>query len=79
MFIFSLHSLEQLAKRGITKQVALWIIENATEKITQEDVTIYQSLFNENDKNYFVRIFVNETKTPALIITGYKTSKIQKY
>ena len=79
MFKFSLHSSEQLAKRGITEQVALWIIENATEKFTQENVTIYQGLINENDKNYLVRIFVNETKTPALIITGYKTSKIQKY
>jgi len=25
------------------------------------------------------RIFVNVCKTPALIITGYRTSKIEKY
>lgn len=33
----------------------------------------------ENNKTYLIRVFVNEAKTPPLIITAYKTSKIQKY
>ena len=41
MYQFSLHSLEQLAKRNITKEMLLWVIENATEKSIQEGVTIY--------------------------------------
>jgi len=33
----------------------------------------------ENDKAYLIRIFVNHLVDPAVIITAYKTSKIDKY
>ncbi len=79
MYQFSLHSLEQLAKRNITEEVTLWVIQNTTEKIIEDEVTIYQSMILENNKSYLIRVFVNENKIPPLIITAYKTSKIQKY
>ena len=59
--------------------MALWIIENATEITEQEGVTVYQNTILENNKTYLIRVFVNQHKTPPLIITAYKTSKIQKY
>ena len=79
MYQFSSHSLEQLAKRNITQETALWVIENAVEKTIQDGVTLYQNIILENNKTYLIRVFVNENKTPPLIITAYKTSKIQKY
>ena len=79
MYQFSSHSLEQLAKRNITQETALWVIENAAEKTIQDGVTLYQNIILENNKTYLIRVFVNENKTPPLIITAYKTSKIQKY
>ena len=79
MYQFSLHSLDQLIKRNITQEMALWIIENATEITDQEGVTVYQNTIIENKKTYLIRVFVNQRKIPALIITAYKTSKIQKY
>jgi len=77
MFQFSLHSLEQITKRGITEEIALWIIDNATEKLTQEEVTIYQGIIIENNKNYLVRVIVNEMKTPALIIKHIKQVRLK--
>jgi hypothetical protein len=79
MYQFSLHSLEQLAKRNITQETVLWVIENVEEKTIQDGVTVYQKIIFENDKNYLIRVFVNEDKVPPLIITGYKTSKTLKY
>lgn len=79
MYQFSLHSIEQLAKRNITQETVLWVIENAEEKTIQDGVTVYQKTIFENDKNYLIRVFVNEDKLPPLIITAYKTSKTQKY
>ncbi len=79
MYHFSNHSIEQLAKRNITQQIALWVITNATEKLVENDVTIYQNLVEENDTKYLIRVFVNENKIPPLIITAYKTSKLKKY
>ena len=74
-----MHSLEQLAKRNITKEIALWVIENTTEKLVEDGVTVFQNIIIENNKAYLIWVFVNEDKTPPLIITAYKTSKTQKY
>jgi len=76
---FSLHCLEQLAKRSITEQTVLGVIQNATEKILIDGVFVYQSIITENGKDYLIRVFVNEDKIPPLIITAYRTSKLDKY
>ncbi len=52
--------------------MALWIIENATDETVEEGVTVYQNMILENNKTYLIRVFVNESKTPPLIITAYK-------
>jgi len=36
-------------------------------------------MISENDEKKLLRIFVNTCKEPNLIITAYKTSKIDKY
>jgi hypothetical protein len=79
MYQFSLHSKEQLTKRNIEEQTVLWVIENSKEKTIQEGITVYQNMIDENDKTYLIRVFVNEDKIPPLIITAYKTSKLEKY
>lgn len=59
--------------------MAIWVIENATEKTIEVGITVYQKMIFENSKNYLVRVFINEDKTPPLVITAYKPSKVQKY
>ena len=34
---------------------------------------------NNEGENYLIRVFVNVAKNPKLIMTVYRTSKIQKY
>lgn len=68
-----------MAKRNISKETVLLAIENATKKQINNDVTTYQCIIVENNKSNFVRVFVNEEKIPPMIITVYKTSKIDKY
>ena len=76
---FSLHCIEQLAKRNITEETVLLVIGNASEKELVDGVTIYKGMIEENGKKYLIRVFVNEDKVPPLIITAYKTSKLDKY
>ena len=40
---------------------------------------IVHRMISENDEKKLLRIFVNTCKEPNLIITAYKTSKIEKY
>jgi len=76
---FSMHCIQQLNKRNITQQTVLKVIENAVEKVLIDGVSVYQGMIVERGKNYLIRVFVNEDKVPPLIITAYKTSKIDKY
>ncbi len=53
---------------------------NHPQHTTKEDeLTVYQKLINKNNKQYLLRIFVNELKQPHLVVTGHTTSKINKY
>ena len=79
MYQFSIHCLERILKRNITSEMVLWTIENPLQKIVENELTIYQNIFIENEKKYLLRVFVNENKIPPLIITAYKTSKLEKY
>jgi len=47
--------------------------------IQDKTITVYSKLVKENSKTYLYRVFVNQVKNPYLVITAYKTSKIEKY
>lgn len=80
-FIISKHCLEQLYARNILESEILEILSNDCERIIQSDcITVYQAIYkNQDNKKYLYRIFVNICKQPNLIVTAYKTSKIEKY
>jgi hypothetical protein len=77
---FSKHSVNQMRLRSIYSKIVELIIQNPDSIITQDYKTkIYSKLLVEESKTYLYRVFVNENKTPPMIITVYKTSKIEKY
>jgi hypothetical protein len=76
---YSVHSLEQMALRGIDKTLTDLILLKPDQVIQQENLTVYQSIIKQNNKNYLIRIFVNLQKLPPLVVTVYKTSQTQKY
>jgi hypothetical protein len=77
---FSRHSINQMKLRSIHSKIVELIIQNPDSIQAQDNKTkIYSKLMVEETKIYLYRVFVNETKTPPMIITVYKTSKIEKY
>ena len=79
-FIFSQHALEQMKSREFSQEVVEDILNYPDEIKQEEGLSIYQSIVPFLPKgNYLVRVFVNTTKMPNLIVTVYKTSKISKY
>ena len=76
------HAREQMRERGISEGMALGIISSPQQTIRQgAEKLIYQSVeyFEEEKRNFLVRVFVNIIKQPNLVITVYRTSKIEKY
>lgn len=79
--ILSNHAKEQIEARGIL-EADVWEVVHSPQQIIKSelDKIILQSvLADENGKEYLIRVFVNEVKKPKLIITVYRTSKIDKY
>ena len=80
MFKFSNHALEQIDTRSLSVQVIEEILLSEEKLIIKVgNIDIYQKIIVEVDKPYLYRIFVNTSKEPFLVVTAYKTSKIEKY
>ena len=76
LFEFSSHSLEQIKLRSITKVIVELVVNEPDEIIIEEN---NQQIFRKIIENYLHRVFVNSNKTPSIIKTVYRTSKINKY
>ena len=55
------------------------MLEKPDEILMECDIHAYQSIINDNNKDFSLRGFVNKNKEPKLIVTCYLTSKIKKY
>jgi len=74
------HVREEIMRRRIPLAVVDSVLQNPQQKLTEHgDVLCYQSKIEINQKQYLVRVMVNETLTPARVVTVYRTSKIRKY
>jgi hypothetical protein len=80
IYQFSNHAIEQIESRSLSKPMIEDILRSKEKKIIKAgNIDIYQKIVIEFDKPYLYRVFVNNTKKPYLVVTVYKTSKIEKY
>lgn len=80
-FELSLYAIEQMKIRGVQKEIIFEVLENP-DKIyfENEGQLIYQKVvLFDGLKQFLVRVFVNSDKTPNLVKTVYRTSKLSKY
>jgi hypothetical protein len=74
------HVREEIVHRRIPLTVVESVLVNPQQKVPEHgDVQCYQSKIDINQKKYLVRVMVNETLTPAKVVTVYRTSKVRKY
>lgn len=80
-FKFSNHALEEMEKRKVPISFVESDLENPQQTLQQdEEITIYQSQIDfGTDKLYLLRVFINITIDPAVVVTVYRTSQIKKH
>lgn len=76
-FKLSRHALDQMQLRNISEKIVFDILLNPDQVRLEDEKKVYQSIV-ENGRS-LIRIFVNHKKTPKVVITVYRTSKIKKY
>ena len=79
-FELSQHARDELARRGIPASVVDSVLAGPEQKVPEHgSVTCYPSRVTINDKPYLLRVMVDDTRQPAVVVTVYRTSKISKY
>ena len=73
---FTKHALERMRIRGITKEEIVDAITNPEKEINDSQGNIIA--FNIKNK-YLLRVFYYMEEDSKIVITAYKTSKIDKY
>jgi hypothetical protein len=81
-FVFSKHAEEQLIRRSLDRNRIESVVldpEQILENENDADITIFQSIVKEDGKLFLYRVFMNTKLLPNVIVTLYRTTKIEKY
>ena len=82
-FRLSRHAEWEMTRRSIPLMLVQDVMNHPEQRLVDESRTgrwIYQSrLWFEDGKMYLLRVVVAEDEQPPVIITAYRTSKIEKY
>ena len=76
----SSHARQEMERRGIPLDWVEAVLENP-DQITpgRGALKAYQSKRDIGGKMYLVRVIVDDGANPALVVTVYRTTKIEKY
>jgi len=79
-FHFSRHVQIELETRKISRALLEQALQAPEQKVPEvENVTCFQSRVDMGGTRYLLRVMVNETVDPPVVVTVYRTSKINKY
>jgi len=81
-FRLSEHVQTELVRRKLSKELLLAVVDKPQQILpARNGLECRQSRFvdESSGKEYLLRIFVNSKRKPKVVVTAYKTSKIEKY
>lgn len=68
-----------MKSREISSAEVMEVVKDPDSVINEPCKKIFQKKITKNNSLYLYRVFVNTCRDPELIITDYKTSKVEKY
>ena len=73
---FSDHALTEMQRRGISKETVLECLgEDAYIEEVRKGRVVAQKIIGK----FLYRVFIDIDRKPPVVVTAYKTSKIEKY
>jgi hypothetical protein len=71
---------EEIERRRIPLALLETVLEKPDQVVPEKgSVKAYQSKCEINGKMFLVRIMVDDSVGPAVVVTAYRTTKIEKY
>lgn len=79
-YVLSGHARDEMERRTIPLALLESVLQNPQQVIPERGGSAaYQSILDFGGRRFLLRAIVADTKTPAVVITVYRTSKIMKY
>lgn len=81
-YVITEHAYFEMQRRGISKHLIRLILENPDQIVeVREGRNVYQSKiqYDDSDKMYLIRVFIDIDHKPPEVVTVYRASKIEKY
>jgi hypothetical protein len=79
-FHVSAHAQAEMLRRGIPRAMVDAVLVSPEQIVAEHGgIMCYQSRVTISQKPYLLRVMVNETSLPPVVVTVYRTSKISKY
>jgi hypothetical protein len=79
-FVVTQHATVVMRRRSIGEDVLKSILAVPDQRLViRPGREVFQSKVSIVDKSYLVRVFVDVDRSPAEVVTVYRTSKISKY
>jgi hypothetical protein len=77
----SAHARQEMRRRGIPSRLVRDVLERPGQVVPErEHKKAYQSQVEfAGGRMYLVRVIVDDTIDPAVVVTVYRTSKLSKY
>ena len=80
LYRLSRHAQQQMAVRGISEQSVDDVMQSPGQVVSEQDgKKCRQSLYNKGGSTFLLRVIVADETTPAVVVTVYYTSQIDKY
>jgi hypothetical protein len=81
-FVFTAHALSEMSRRGLSVELVASILAAPEQRCeVRPGRVVLQALAPMGIPcvTYLVRVFVDVDRTPAEVVTAYRTSRIAKY
>ena len=79
-FRFSKHAESELGLRQIPRELAEEVLRRPQQIVPERPPKkAYQSKLDFGGSTFLLRVIVDDTVEPAMVVTLYRTSKIDKY
>ena len=79
-YILTNHAVIELSRRGLEEQDIDAVLRNPAQRLDlRAGLVVLQSKYQEGGTEYLLRVFVDIDRTPAEVVTVYRTSRVAKY
>jgi Domain of unknown function (DUF4258) len=79
-YVLTDHAIRELRRRGLDEEDIREVLKNPGQRLdVRLGRVVLQSQTLEGGTQYLVRVFVDIDRSPAEVVTAYRTSKVAKY